>query len=256
MGHYNLWLAAPAILGIPLQIYIVAVNNFSSPVQIAFAVFIVIWAVIMLEFWKRKEKMTAIEWGLTGFEDEEVDRPGKLSLSIVLAWCGNRISREDTELTHQWKASDLFPTKATHAFNSTELRSHRSFNCCCNWGGLDFTPYPLTSVRWQASISSSVPLLSPWVRMRRLWRPFLTRSKSVSSISSTVMLQTNWPRGRIIEPTPNMKTAWSPNCSYFKYDRDLNPPFTLFSRIAVCQLLRFFLLHCFHRPIHSSLRWC
>lgn len=76
MGHFNLWLAAPAAIGIPLQIYIVAVNNFSSPVQIAFAVFIVIWAVIMLEFWKRKEKMTAIEWGMIGFEDEEVNRPG------------------------------------------------------------------------------------------------------------------------------------------------------------------------------------
>jgi hypothetical protein len=84
MGHYNLWLAAPAFIGIPLQIYIVAINNFSSPVQIAFAVFIVIWAVIMLEFWKRKEKMTAIEWGLTGFEDEEVDRPGTPSLGRCL----------------------------------------------------------------------------------------------------------------------------------------------------------------------------
>ena len=44
--------------------------------QIAFAVFIVIWAVVMLEFWKRKEKLTVLEWGMIGFEDEEVDRPG------------------------------------------------------------------------------------------------------------------------------------------------------------------------------------
>ena len=30
----------------------------------------------MLEFWKRKEKLTALEWGMIGFEDEEVNRPG------------------------------------------------------------------------------------------------------------------------------------------------------------------------------------
>eukprot|EP00604_Paraphysomonas_vestita_P001703 CAMPEP_0174817746 /NCGR_PEP_ID=MMETSP1107-20130205/254_1 /TAXON_ID=36770 /ORGANISM="Paraphysomonas vestita, Strain GFlagA" /LENGTH=652 /DNA_ID=CAMNT_0016028733 /DNA_START=1071 /DNA_END=3029 /DNA_ORIENTATION=+ len=86
MAHYNLWLTGPALIGIPLQIYIVAINNFSSPVQIAFAVFIVIWAVIMLEFWKRKEKMTAIEWGMIGFEDEEVNRPefkGETKKSLI-----------------------------------------------------------------------------------------------------------------------------------------------------------------------------
>ena len=82
MSHYSLWLTGPAILGVPLQIYVVAINNFSSRFQIAFAVFIVIWAVIMLEFWKRKEKMTSIEWGMTGFEDEEVNRPGLIYLFI------------------------------------------------------------------------------------------------------------------------------------------------------------------------------
>jgi len=75
MGHFNLWLTVPAAIGIPLQIYILAINDFSNPTQIAFAVFIVIWAIIMLEFWKRKEKLTALEWGMIGFEDEEVNRP-------------------------------------------------------------------------------------------------------------------------------------------------------------------------------------
>jgi hypothetical protein len=45
-------------------------------VQIAFAIFIVIWAVVMLEFWKRKEKLTVLEWGMIGYEDEEQNRPG------------------------------------------------------------------------------------------------------------------------------------------------------------------------------------
>ena len=80
MAHYTLWLVCPAILGVPIQIYILSIYNFSSPIQIAFAVFIIIWAVIMLEFWKRKEKMTAIELGMTGFENEEVTRPGLIYL--------------------------------------------------------------------------------------------------------------------------------------------------------------------------------
>lgn len=77
MGHYTKWLLVPALIGIPLQIYIVAVNDFSNPSQIGFAIFIVIWAVVMLEFWKRKEKLTSLEWGMTDYEEEEVARPGK-----------------------------------------------------------------------------------------------------------------------------------------------------------------------------------
>jgi hypothetical protein len=77
MGHFNQWLAIPGLIGIPLQIYILAVNDFSTPPQIAYAVFIVLWAIFMLEFWKRKEKLIAVEWGMTGFEDDEQDRPGE-----------------------------------------------------------------------------------------------------------------------------------------------------------------------------------
>jgi hypothetical protein len=30
----------------------------------------------MLEFWKRKEKLTAMKWGMIDFEKNEVTRPG------------------------------------------------------------------------------------------------------------------------------------------------------------------------------------
>jgi hypothetical protein len=29
----------------------------------------------MLEYWKRLQATTALEWGMTGFEEEEQDRP-------------------------------------------------------------------------------------------------------------------------------------------------------------------------------------
>lgn len=37
----------------------------------------------MLEFWKRKEKRIALQWGTIDFENNEVDRPGELSILIV-----------------------------------------------------------------------------------------------------------------------------------------------------------------------------
>jgi hypothetical protein len=44
--------------------------------QIAFSIFIVLWAIVMLEFWKRKEKLTALYWGMIDFEKDEISRPG------------------------------------------------------------------------------------------------------------------------------------------------------------------------------------
>lgn len=34
MGHFNKWLLVPAIIGVPLQIYILAINDFSNPSQV------------------------------------------------------------------------------------------------------------------------------------------------------------------------------------------------------------------------------
>jgi hypothetical protein len=52
--------------------------------QIAFAAFLVIWAVFMLEFWKRKEKMTALHWGVMDYEQEELDRPGNFEFTMFV----------------------------------------------------------------------------------------------------------------------------------------------------------------------------
>lgn len=75
MSHYTFWLIAPAAIAIPLQIYLLAIDDYSNPVQIAYAIFLALWAVVMLEFWKRQEKLTALKWGMIGFEDSEITRP-------------------------------------------------------------------------------------------------------------------------------------------------------------------------------------
>ena len=40
-----------------------------------FSAFMSIWAIVMLEYWKRKEAAAAMVWGMTSFEEEETTRP-------------------------------------------------------------------------------------------------------------------------------------------------------------------------------------
>lgn len=62
-----------AVIGLPFQIVIVAQHhaNPSNPVAPFYAVFIVLWGVTMLEFWKQKEVATAFKWGMIDFERSE-----------------------------------------------------------------------------------------------------------------------------------------------------------------------------------------
>ena len=75
VSHYSQWLRYPALLGIPCQVYIFVVSDYSNPYLPIFSFLIAIWNVMMLEYWKRAEKTQALEWGMIGFEDHEVDRP-------------------------------------------------------------------------------------------------------------------------------------------------------------------------------------
>jgi hypothetical protein len=73
--HYTTWLIAPAVIGVPFQIAVFATGDYSAPFLPFFSVFIALWAVFMLEFWKRKEKTLAMKWGTLDFESNETDRP-------------------------------------------------------------------------------------------------------------------------------------------------------------------------------------
>lgn len=75
LSHYTTWCMYPMLLGLAIQLHVAVTSNTSAPSVPVFAIFVSFWAVLMLEFWKRKEKTTAMEWGMVGFEDEEKDRP-------------------------------------------------------------------------------------------------------------------------------------------------------------------------------------
>ena len=55
MSHFMTWLFVPALIGLIFQIVVLATNNFSSPVLPFFGICITLWAITMLEFWKRRE---------------------------------------------------------------------------------------------------------------------------------------------------------------------------------------------------------
>lgn len=76
LGHYTTWLFFAAIVGFFCWINVAADdNNPNAEIMPYFATFIALWATLFLEFWKRKEITTAMEWGTVGFEEEELPRP-------------------------------------------------------------------------------------------------------------------------------------------------------------------------------------
>mmetsp|Transcript_9856 Transcript_9856/g.17332 ORF Transcript_9856/g.17332 Transcript_9856/m.17332 type:complete len:968 (-) Transcript_9856:264-3167(-) len=108
LGHYTLWLLAPAIIGTVIfgrQVYFVYVAtggydvvgpggaeiipvlndeneivDFNTdlhtrvPEAPIFALFISLWASFLIEFWKRKQATFALKWGMSNFEKEANNR--------------------------------------------------------------------------------------------------------------------------------------------------------------------------------------
>jgi hypothetical protein len=71
LGHFALWLTFPAGVGLIFEIVIAYFQDVDYPIIPFFSLFIVIWGVVMLEFWKRAEAFKALEGGMLGFELEE-----------------------------------------------------------------------------------------------------------------------------------------------------------------------------------------
>ena len=75
MGMYCWCLIFPAVIGTVFQIVVWATGDFSHPLLPFYCLFIGLWTIVMLEGWKRREKILAMEWGTFDFEDNETDRP-------------------------------------------------------------------------------------------------------------------------------------------------------------------------------------
>eukprot|EP00607_Mallomonas_marina_P002350 CAMPEP_0182425280 /NCGR_PEP_ID=MMETSP1167-20130531/11642_1 /TAXON_ID=2988 /ORGANISM="Mallomonas Sp, Strain CCMP3275" /LENGTH=733 /DNA_ID=CAMNT_0024605807 /DNA_START=65 /DNA_END=2266 /DNA_ORIENTATION=- len=86
MSHLNTWLLIPATLGLGAQIIVFYYNDFSHPILPVYAAVTLVWAILMQEFWKRREKYSAMRWGMIGFENNQKDRAefrGKIEISYT-----------------------------------------------------------------------------------------------------------------------------------------------------------------------------
>jgi hypothetical protein len=76
IGHYTSWLAPAAFVGSLCWINVAIDDNSpDAPAMPYFAAFICIWSTLFLEYWKRKEKLYSMRWGMVGFEATEEVRP-------------------------------------------------------------------------------------------------------------------------------------------------------------------------------------
>jgi hypothetical protein len=86
MSHYTRWLLFPAVVGLPVQLYTWATGDYANYSLPIYAFVMAMWAVMMLEFWKREESMTSLRWGMVGYEDTEVSAL-HLLFHLILICC-------------------------------------------------------------------------------------------------------------------------------------------------------------------------
>lgn len=73
--HYTSWLYWLMLAGLVVCIDLWIEWSTEGSLVPFFAVFVSIWAVLMLEAWKNKEATYAMKWGMSDYEDTEADRP-------------------------------------------------------------------------------------------------------------------------------------------------------------------------------------
>ena len=69
------WMALPALLGIAVFIVQIISLELDHWICIPYAIFIMIWASVMMAHWRQKSSALAYRWGVLGFEAEETERP-------------------------------------------------------------------------------------------------------------------------------------------------------------------------------------
>ncbi|CAM9467714.1 unnamed protein product, partial [Laminaria digitata] len=79
LGFYGWALVFPAVYGVAVEIYLIAEGITFNEVgwnyaQVSVAVIVIMWGTIYQELWGREEKLIAVKWGTSGFEEIEKDR--------------------------------------------------------------------------------------------------------------------------------------------------------------------------------------
>jgi anoctamin-10/anoctamin-7 len=75
LAHYTTWLAVPAVLGLAVTVDVWVEKSADAKAVPFFGLLMCVWSTAFLESWKRRNSVIAMEWGMHGYENQEVDRP-------------------------------------------------------------------------------------------------------------------------------------------------------------------------------------
>jgi len=71
LGHYTKWLVLVSLLGVVVQINVIAeYTDFSATLTAPYGLFVTLWCTFFTEAWKRKEIYYAMKWGTIGTSSE------------------------------------------------------------------------------------------------------------------------------------------------------------------------------------------
>lgn len=93
LQYYFLWLSAPAGLGVLVYL------THSNTLTVWFSLSMLIWAVLFLEMWRRKEHELAIQWSVRNYSKHEKRRTEFKGEKIVQ----DHVTGEDTPYISAWK---------------------------------------------------------------------------------------------------------------------------------------------------------
>ncbi|KAF9200829.1 hypothetical protein BGZ49_008935 [Haplosporangium sp. Z 27] len=92
LEYYFLALIVPTALGI-------FVHYFGSPFSIFYSLSVIVWAVIFIESWKRREKELALQWGVKNVKKSEARRHAFKGDSVII----DPVTDEETPFFSPWK---------------------------------------------------------------------------------------------------------------------------------------------------------
>lgn len=98
LGYYSTWLIPLCLFGIVVWIQQLATGRMSVSSLPVYGVFVSLWSVAFLEFWKRRQTLLATQWGMTGFEKDETARMQfKGDVSEIREFPVENVRRQDAE---------------------------------------------------------------------------------------------------------------------------------------------------------------
>ena len=101
LSHFSLMIIYPALVGLAAEFVVLVFLDLSFPIIPFYALFVVICAVFLSEFWKRTEKYTAMEHGMIDFEKTESYR------TDFESECRTHITGTELLYFPEWKRSLL-----------------------------------------------------------------------------------------------------------------------------------------------------